>query len=191
MCACALLFSLIRRCTIRSFWCSIINKCSTIFQLNRCVFYLFIYIFFVVLLYSINSHCFLVAADFCCCCCYCLFTISLVVVFCTFISFFIVIVASSHSQTIFFSPQLMTFFPRCLVIRTSVNTFFAMFFNIICLTLFVFTYAYNVWYFAAVTDYNRLTDMCVSVPKNEEWLDEMTSDQTRPGQTKPNQTKPD
>lgn len=30
---------------------------------------------------------------------------------------------------------------------------------IICLTLFVFTYAYNVWYFAAVTDYDRLTDI--------------------------------
>lgn len=29
---------------IRSFWCSIINKCSTIFQLNRCL--LFIYLHF-------------------------------------------------------------------------------------------------------------------------------------------------
>lgn len=36
--------SLIPRCTIRSFWCSIINKCSTIFQLNRCL--LFIYLHF-------------------------------------------------------------------------------------------------------------------------------------------------
>lgn len=37
------------------------------------------------------------------------------------------------------------------------SRFFSCF--IICLTLFVFTYAYNVWYFAAVTDYDRLTDI--------------------------------